>query len=150
MGRAVVQEVLELAGVEFELVEHEPTARALALIDGDLVRLVAIPSDGRLDFERARRALRAGPQLRLATAAEVAEDFPAFDPGELPPLGHEAAPEVVDLGLFYLDELVLTGGVRLDVRDLLRLCEPRVADVCLSRRTGGRSPWSSVRRRPPV
>lgn len=148
MGPTVVQEVLELAGVEFDVVDGEPTARTVALVDGDVVRLVVIPASGRLDLQRAARALRTGAALRLATDAEVAEDFPAFAPGELPPLGHEAVPELVDLGLFYLDELVLAGGVRLDVRDLLRLCEPRVADVCLNRRTGGRSPRSSGRTPP--
>jgi prolyl-tRNA editing enzyme YbaK/EbsC (Cys-tRNA(Pro) deacylase) len=147
MGRTVVQEVLELAGVEFDVVRRAPTAQTLALVDNGLVRLVVIPAGNRLDFQRARRALHAGPRLRAATAEEVIEDFPAFAPGELPPLGHEAVPEVVDLGIFYLDELVVSGGVRLDVRDLLRLCEPRVADVSLNPRTGERSPWRSVRRR---
>src|SRR3954447_7031591 len=132
MGSAVVQEVLELAGVPFELVEREATARAVVLLDDELVRLVVIGSGDRLDFARARQALRAGPGLRAATYAEVAEDFPDFDPRTLPPLGHEAVPEVVDLGLLY-DEVVLDGGVRIDARDLLRLCEPRVADISLRR-----------------
>jgi prolyl-tRNA editing enzyme YbaK/EbsC (Cys-tRNA(Pro) deacylase) len=148
MRSAVVQEVLELAGIPFELVGHEPTVRTVVLVDGAAVRLVVIPTRDRVDLERARRALRAGPALRLATADEVAEDFPGFDPRTLPPLGHEAVPEVVCLGLLYLDDVVLDGGVRLDPRDLLRLCEPRVADICLSRRTGDRSPWSSARRPP--
>jgi prolyl-tRNA editing enzyme YbaK/EbsC (Cys-tRNA(Pro) deacylase) len=134
MGSAVVQEVLELAGIPFQLVRREPTARTVVLIDGGAVRLVVIPAKDRLDLERTRRALRAGPALRAATAAEVAEDFPGFDPRTLPPLGHAAVPEVICLGLLYLDEVVLDGGVRLDPRDLLRLCEPRVADICL----GGR------------
>jgi hypothetical protein len=107
-----------------------------------------IPAAERLDVERARRALRAGRGLRLATDAEVAEDFPAFAPDELLPLGHEAVPELMDLGLLYLDALVLDGGVQIDPRDLLRLCEPRVADVCVSPRTDGRSLPSSARRRP--
>lgn len=146
MGRIVVQEVLELAGIEFDVVDREPTAATLALLDGDLVRLVVIPSGARLDLARARVALRAGPELRLASADEVAEDFPAFAPGELPPFGHEAVPEVVDLGLLYVAELVLAGGVRVDVRDLLRLCEPRVA--CITLHTGERFPARSARRRP--
>jgi prolyl-tRNA editing enzyme YbaK/EbsC (Cys-tRNA(Pro) deacylase) len=148
MGNAVVQEVLELAGVPYQLVGREPTATTVALIDGGLVRLVVIPAGDRLDLERARRALRAGRDLRAATAAEIADDFPDFEPDALPPLGHEAVPDVVDLGLLYLDELVLAGGVRLDPRDLLRLCEPRVADVCANPRRGGRSPWRSVRTPP--
>lgn len=149
MGSAVVQDVLELAGVPFELVRREATARTVVLIDGDLLRLVVIPVGDGLDLERTRRALRAGPGLRAATTAEVAEDFPGFDPRALPPLGHEAVPELVCLGVLYLDDVVLDGGVKLDARDLLRLCEPRVADICLNRRTAGRSPWSSGRR-PPI
>ena len=142
---AVVQEVLELAGVPFELVERETTARAVVLLDDDLVRLVVIGAGDRLDLARARHALHASPALRAATYAEIAEDFPDFDPRTLPPLGHEAVPEVVDLGLLY-DDVVLDGGVRIDPRDLLRLCEPRVADISLRR--GDRSPWRSARRRP--
>jgi prolyl-tRNA editing enzyme YbaK/EbsC (Cys-tRNA(Pro) deacylase) len=148
MSSAVVQEVLELAGVAYELVDREATTRTVVLIDGGVVRLVVIPAGDRLDLERARRALRAGPGLRPATATEVADDFPDFEPGALPPLGHEAVPEVVDLGLLYLDEVVLAGGVRLDARDLLRLSEPRVADLCVTPRTGGRWPTSSARRPP--
>jgi prolyl-tRNA editing enzyme YbaK/EbsC (Cys-tRNA(Pro) deacylase) len=148
MGNAVVQEVLQLAGVPFELVDRPATTRTVVLIDGDVVRLVVIPADDRLDLERTRRALRAGPGLRLATVHEIAEDFPGFDPRELPPLGHEAVPEAVCLSLLYLDDVVVDGGVRIDPRDLLRLCEPRVADLCISRRTGDRSSWRSARRPP--
>ena len=146
MGSAVVQEVLELAGVPYELVEREATVRAVVLLDDDLVRLVVIGAGDRLDLTRARQALRAGPGLRAASYAESAEDFPEFEPGSLPPLGHEAVPEVIDLGLFYDDDVVLDGGVRIDPRDLLRLCEPRVADISLRR--GDRSPWRSGRTPP--
>ncbi len=146
MGSAVVQEVLELAGVAYQLVEREATARAVVLLDDDLVRLVVIHADDGLDLARVRQALRAGPGLRAASLAEIAEDFPEFEPRSLPPLGHEAVPEVIDLGLLYDDAVVLDGGVRIDPRDLLRLCEPRVADISLRR--GDRSPWRSGRRPP--
>jgi prolyl-tRNA editing enzyme YbaK/EbsC (Cys-tRNA(Pro) deacylase) len=147
-GVSVAREVLDVAGVEYVLVDARATVRTLVLNDGDVLRLVVIPAGEQLDLERARRALRADRGLRLATDAEVAEDFPAFAPDALPPLGHEAVPELIDLGLLYLDALVLDGGVRIDPRDLLRLCEPRVADVCVSPRTGGRSLPSSGRRPP--
>jgi hypothetical protein len=107
---------------------------------------VVIPGAARVHRGRARQALRAGPGLRAATSAEIAEDFPDFDPKSLPPLGHEAVPEVIDLGLLYDDDVVLDGGVSIDPRDLLRLCEPRVADISLRR--GDRSPWRSGRRPP--
>jgi prolyl-tRNA editing enzyme YbaK/EbsC (Cys-tRNA(Pro) deacylase) len=145
----VVQEVLDLAGVPYELVKTPATARTIVLIDGDRVRMVVIPAGDRIDLERTRRALRAGPGLRLATTAEIAEDFPCFDPRALPPLGHEAVPEAVCLSLLYLDEVIVDGGVKIDPRDLLRLFEPRVADLCISpRRTGDQSPWRSARRPP--
>jgi prolyl-tRNA editing enzyme YbaK/EbsC (Cys-tRNA(Pro) deacylase) len=146
MGSAVVQEVLELAGVAYALEERQATARAVVLLDDDLVRLVVIHADDRLDLTRARQALRAGPGLRTASYAEIAEDFPEFEPRSLPPLGHEAVPEVIDLGLLYDDDVVLDGGVVIDPRDLLRLCEPRVADISLRR--GDRSPWRTGRRPP--
>jgi prolyl-tRNA editing enzyme YbaK/EbsC (Cys-tRNA(Pro) deacylase) len=132
MGSAVVQEVLELAGIPYELVDRAATVRTVVLVDGGLLRLVVIPAAERLDLERARRALNACRGLRAATNAEVAEDFPDFDPATLPPLGHEAVPEVVSLALLYLDEVVLDGGILIDARDLLRLCEPRVAEISQS------------------
>jgi prolyl-tRNA editing enzyme YbaK/EbsC (Cys-tRNA(Pro) deacylase) len=148
MGSTVIQEVLQLAGVPYEVVDREPTARTVVLVDGSVLRLVVIPSDDRLDLERTRRALRAGPALRPATLEEIAEDFPGFDARSLPPLGHESVPEAVCINVLYLDELVVYGGVRLDPRELLRLLEPRVADLCLSPRRAGRSPWRSGRRPP--
>jgi prolyl-tRNA editing enzyme YbaK/EbsC (Cys-tRNA(Pro) deacylase) len=73
--------------------------------------------------------------LRLATEDELRRDFPGFDVGALPPFGLEPVPEVVDIRLVYRDKLLCAGGdhrhgVRLDPRDLLRLAEPRVADIC--------------------
>jgi len=55
-------------------------------------------------------------------------------------------PEVIDLGLLYDDDVVLDGGVVIDPRDLLRLCEPRVADISLRR--GDRSPRRTGHRPP--
>jgi prolyl-tRNA editing enzyme YbaK/EbsC (Cys-tRNA(Pro) deacylase) len=138
-GVSVAREVLDVAGVEYALVDLEATVRTVVLNDRDVLRLVVIPAGERLDVERTRRALRADRGLRLATEEEVAEDFPDFAPDALLPLGHEAVPELVDVGLLYLDAVVLDGGVRIDPRDLLWLCEPRVADVCVSPRTARRS-----------
>jgi prolyl-tRNA editing enzyme YbaK/EbsC (Cys-tRNA(Pro) deacylase) len=149
MGDRLVHDVLQLAGIAYDVVDAAATARTVVLIDGDRVRLVVIPAGERLDLERTRRALRARPQLRPATVSEIAEDFPCFDPRALPPIGHEAVPEAVCLSLLYLDDVIVDGGVRIDPRDLLRLFEPRVADLCISpRRRDGRSPWRSARRPP--
>jgi prolyl-tRNA editing enzyme YbaK/EbsC (Cys-tRNA(Pro) deacylase) len=44
-------------------------------------------------------------------------------------------PEVVDVRLLYRDHVVFPGGdhrhaIRLDPRELIRLSEPRVGDIC--------------------
>jgi prolyl-tRNA editing enzyme YbaK/EbsC (Cys-tRNA(Pro) deacylase) len=44
-------------------------------------------------------------------------------------------PEIIDVHLLYHERIVCAGGdhrhaLRLDPRDLLRVCEPRVASLC--------------------
>src|SRR4051794_36098792 len=104
MTVAIVVRYLEEAGVEHEGLEHEPTfstleeaeavgadarhtAKTLALHDHGGWRLAVLPASHRLDLERARRLLGATRHLRLASEEEMAEAFPAFDVGALPPVG---------------------------------------------------------------
>jgi Ala-tRNA(Pro) deacylase len=152
-GVAVVARFLEEAGVEHELIAHEPTyssideaeavhddprhgAKTLALHDRDGWRIAVLPANHRLDLDRARRLLGATSHLRLATEQEMAEAFPAFDVGAMPPVGPMLPlPEVIDVRLLYRDHVVCPGGdhshaIRIDPRDLVRLAEPRVGDIC--------------------
>jgi Ala-tRNA(Pro) deacylase len=152
-GVAVVARFLAEAGIAHEILEHEPTystlgeaeavhadprhsAKTLALHDREGWRLAVLPANHRLDLERARRLLGGTRHLRLATEEEMAAAFPAFDVGALPPVGPMLPlPEVVDVRLLYRDHVVCPGGdhrhaVRLDPRDLVRLSEPRVGDIC--------------------
>jgi Ala-tRNA(Pro) deacylase len=152
-GVAVVARFLTKAGVAHEVVEHEPTyasadeaqavhddpqheAKTLALHDRDGWRIAVLPASHRLDLDRARRLLGATGHLRLATEQEMAEAFPAFDVGAMPPVGPMLPlPEVVDVRLLYRDHVVCPGGdhshaIRMDPRDLVRLAEPRVGDIC--------------------
>ena len=143
---------LDDAGVRYELIEHAVTytaadearaanrnerctAKTLILLDRDRVRVAVIPANRRLDLDRARRTLRAGRHLRLAGEDEVAARFPGYDVGAVPPFAAEAHPEVVDVRLLYRDRVLCAAGdhrhsVLIDPRDLLRLAEPRVADIC--------------------
>jgi Ala-tRNA(Pro) deacylase len=143
---------LNTAGVAYELVEHTPaftavdeaaaagsdpteTAKTLTLVDHDRFMLAVIPASRRLDLGRARRALHGSRHLRLATEDEVAARFPQFEVGAVPPFAAEAAPEVIDSRLLYHDTVLCAAGdhrhsVRLDPRELFRLAEPRVADIC--------------------
>jgi Ala-tRNA(Pro) deacylase len=150
---ARLAQLLDEAGVEHELVEHpaaftavdeaavagvEPTrvAKTLVLHDRDGYRLAVIPAGKRLDLARARDALRATRHLRLATEEEIQVAFPGFEVGAVPPLGDSLpVPEVVDIRLLYRERVLCAAGdhrhgVLLDPRELLRVAEPRVADVC--------------------
>jgi Ala-tRNA(Pro) deacylase len=152
-GVAVVARFLEQAGVEYEVLEHDETfaaideaeavgelptvtVKTLALLDRGGWRIAVLPSSKRIDLERARRLLAATAHLRLGTEQEMAAAFPEFDVGALPPVGPMLPlPEVVDVRLLYRDHVVCSSGdhrhaIRLDPRDLVRLAEPRVGDIC--------------------
>ncbi len=144
---------LDASGVSHEVVEHaasytaadearaagqEPseTAKTLVLIDHGEPRLAVIPAARRLDLERASRVLHADRHLRLATEEEAAEAFPEYEVGALPPFAAGLAPEIVDTRLLYVDRILCAAGdhrhgVLLAPRDLVRMAEPRVADICV-------------------
>jgi len=152
-GVAIVRRFLEDAGIEHEVLEHAPTysaldearavgadaghsAKTLALHDHDGWRLAVLPANQHLDIERARRLLRATRHLRLGTEDEMQAAFPDYEVGALPPVGPMLPlPEVIDIRLLYRNHVVCAGGdhrhaIRLSPRDLVRLLEPRVGDIC--------------------
>ena len=149
-GVGLVIRRLERARVAHEIVEHSPTfsalqeaaaARAelrytvktLVLHDRAGLRLAVLPADRRLDLDKARRLLEGTRHLRLATEREIVASFPDFDAGALPPL--LPIPVVVDVQLLFRQIVLCSGGdnrhsIRLDPRELIRLAEPRVGDIC--------------------
>lgn len=152
-GVALVTAYLREAGIAHDVVEHAPTysaieearvaheeprhaAKTLLLHDRGGWRIAVVPANRRLAMEKARRLLGASSHLRLATEEEMAAAFPAFDVGALPPVGPQLPlPEVVDVRLIYRDRVLCAGGdhrhsLRLDPRDLVRVAEPRVGDLC--------------------
>ena len=140
------------AGVHDRLVEHQAaytaadeataagvdlpaTVKTLVLIDHHRVRLALIPASHRLDLARARAVLACGRHLRLASEDELGNHFPQFPVGALPPYAAGALPEVIDIRLLYRDSVLCAAGdhrhsLLLDPRELFRLAEPRVADIC--------------------
>ncbi len=166
-GIEAVTAFLEAEGVRHEVVEHRPTfsaaaearaagaepreaAKTLALRDHDAYRMAVIPATHRLDLHRMRELLGASSHLRLATEAELEQDFPMFDVGAMPPLGPMIPmPEVIDVHLLYHERILCAGGdhrhaLKMDPRDLLRVCEPRVASICES--SEGRSRFRDLPR----
>ena len=152
-GIDAVTAFLEAQGIRYDVLEHRPTfsaaaearaagaepreaAKTLALRDRAGYRMAVIPASHRLDLHRTRELLGATSHLRLATEEELERDFPMFEVGAMPPLGPMMPmPEIVDVHLLYHDGVLCAGGdhrhsVRLDPRDLVRVCEPRVASLC--------------------
>jgi Ala-tRNA(Pro) deacylase len=152
-GIELVRSFLDRAGIAHDVVEHQPTysaieearaareeprhtAKTLLLHDRGGWRIAVLPANRRLDLERARRLLGASSHLRLATEDEMRTEFPSFDVGALPPVGPMLPlPEVLDVRLLYHESVLCAGGdhrhaVRLDPRDLVRVAEPRVGDLC--------------------
>jgi Ala-tRNA(Pro) deacylase len=166
-GVGIVARFLEEAGVEYQVLEHEPTfssadeaeavhedarhsAKTLALHDHGGWRIAVLPANHRLDLERARKLLGGTRHLRLGTEEEMAEAFPGFDVGALPPVGPMLPlPEVIDVRLLYQDHVICAGGdhrhaIRIDPRDLIRLSEPRVGDICERDRLQHRKGFSEL------
>ena len=148
---ARLAQFLQETGIEHELVEHPATftaaaeagatgsapagvAKTLVLHDRDGYRLAVIPATRGLDLARARAALRATRHLRLATEQEIQDAFPDSEVGALAPFG-ASLPEAVDIRLLYRERIMCAAGdhrhgVLVDPRELLRVAEPRVADIC--------------------
>jgi len=148
-----VTDWLDERGVEYELTTHAETfnaaaearaagvpagyvAKTIVLHEEGSYRLVVIPASRRLDLSRLRELSGGSPRLRLASEHEMARDFPDFEVGAVPPFGPLLpAPEIVDIRLLYHDRILCGAGdhrhaVSLDPRDLLRMAEPHIADIC--------------------
>jgi Ala-tRNA(Pro) deacylase len=120
-------------------VEPDDAAKTVVLRDGAGYRLVVIPASCHLDMRKLRELIGAGHEVRLATEHEIADGFGgSFEVGALPPFGPllDDAPEIVDRRLLDHDRVMCSGGdhrhgLMLDPREILRVCDPQVADVCL-------------------
>jgi Ala-tRNA(Pro) deacylase len=152
-GIAAVVRYLDDQGVRHEIIEHRTThtavaearaagvppedaAKTIALRDEQGYRLAVIPASARLDLGKVRALLGAGKALRLATEEEMASDFEDFEVGALPPFGPLLpAAEILDRRLLEHERILCSGGdhrhgVLVDPREIVRVADPRVADVC--------------------
>jgi len=158
-GSAAVAEYLDGLGVAYELVEHPPTTSAAAEADatqrpaGQVAKTVVlqyglgyalaiVPASERLDLRKVRGLFGAPKDLRFATEAEIARDFPALEVGAVPPLGPMLPmAEVIDRRLVAQSKILCAGGdhehsIVLDPHDVVRLTGATVADVCADPRSG--------------
>jgi len=147
-----VHDLLERAGVAHRMVPHPPTytaasdaqaaglpparvAKTVVTIDEGALHLAVVPASRRLDLHRLRTALHVGEHLRLATEDELAEAFPEFEVGAIPPLGRLiGAEQIVDALLAYEPEILIPAGdhahgALVSPEDLVRAASARVADI---------------------
>jgi len=109
----------------------------VVLHDTDGYRIAIIPASERVDVDKARKVFGASADMRLATEREIAQDFPAFDPGALPPFrGLLGTPEVLDTRLLHYHRILCSAGdhrhtLKISPEEIQRVGEPAVADVCV-------------------
>ena len=146
--------VLEQAGVEYDLLSHPHTERAVdeaealglpprgvaktlvLTTNGGHVRVV-LPASERIDVRKVRDHVEGGKEkVHLATEDELARDYPEFELGAVPPFGGTDRDRVlVDPRIAEQPSVVLEAGtheqsVRLATADLLELTKAEVVDVC--------------------
>jgi Ala-tRNA(Pro) deacylase len=157
---ADVTRLLEEAGIDFDVLEHAHTERAvdeaaalgigpeevaktLVLVaPGKNVRAVLAASE-RIDLHKVAAVLGlSGKKVHLASEDDLARSYPDFELGAVPPLGGRDDQVIVDERLAGRDSVVLEAGahdrsVRLKAADLVRLSQAQVADICREEPTAG-------------
>jgi Ala-tRNA(Pro) deacylase len=157
---ADVTRLLDESGVDFDVLDHAHTERAvdeaaalgvgpeevaktLVLVaPGSNVRAVLAASE-RIDLDKVAAVLGiSGKRVHLASEDDLARPYPDFDLGAVQPLGGREDRVIVDERLAARDSVVLEAGshersVRLKAADLLRLTKAQVADICRAEPTAG-------------
>ena len=157
-----VTSVLEEAGIDHDVLEHEHTeraadeAKALGVATEEVAKTLVLaspsgnlravlPASERIDLGKVADLLEAAhKEVHLATEDDMKRDYPDFDLGAVPPFGGKEGDRVIiDSRLAARDSVVLEAGthersVRLKAADLVRLTQAEVSDICrLEERTAG-------------
>ena len=149
---ADVVDFLEEAGIDFDVLEHPHTVRAVdeaaalgvraeevaktlvVIAPSGNVRAVLAASE-RIDLHKVATVLAVGgKKVHLASEDDLARDYPEFDLGAVPPFGGREDQVLVDERLAGRDSVVVEAGshdrsVRLKPADLLRLTGAEVVDI---------------------
>ena len=143
---------LEEAGIEYEVLEHEHTERAideaaaLGIGPDEVAKTLVVttpegnvravlPASERIDLHKVAELVGAsGKQVRLASEDELARDYPDFELGTVPPFSGRADRVILDARLANRDSVVLEAAshdrsVRMKTADLVRLTDAEVADI---------------------
>jgi Ala-tRNA(Pro) deacylase len=147
-ARARLKGFLRDHGVSFNVVEHprsesavaearavhlpaEQTAKTIVLRASGGWRFAVICGSDRLDLHKAADALGVSRrELRFASEADMAADFPAYEAGAIPPLGPGTPAELIDLRLLAYGQVLCPAGdhehsLLVDPADIVRVTGAR-------------------------
>jgi Ala-tRNA(Pro) deacylase len=150
--RVQLKEYLRAHGVSFDVIEHnrsesaraeakavhmpaEQTAKTVVLHTPSGYRFAVIPASDRLDLHKAAAALDISRhELRFATEADIAADFPAYEVGAIPPIGPDTPAELIDLRLLDYQRVVCPAGdhehsLVVDPLDIVRITGAPTLDL---------------------
>lgn len=151
MNVSEIQEALDRAHVDFDLIAHRRTetaadeARAVGVSPDEVAKTIVLASGGgfvravipaskRLDLYKVRELLD-DSNARLAREEEVVFAYPVYELGAVPPFGGPGGERVlVDRGLADRVFVALEAGTQresiwLRMADLLELSHAEVADI---------------------
>jgi Ala-tRNA(Pro) deacylase len=146
-----LEEELERARINFDLIEHRRTetagdeasalgvppddvAKTIVLSSGESYVRAVVPASERLDLHKVRELL-GDKSARLASEGELVLAYPMYELGAVPPFGVPAGDRVLfDRRLAQHDSVVFEAGshnesVRLKTVDLIRLSGAEVKDI---------------------
>ncbi len=101
----------------------------------DGYRFAVSSGSDRLDLHKAAAALGLGRhELRFATEAEMAADFPAYEIGATPPLGPDTLVELIDPRLLDYGHVLCSVGdhehsLKVDPADIVRVTGALTVDL---------------------
>jgi Ala-tRNA(Pro) deacylase len=147
-GRALLKAYLRDHGVSFDVVEHarsesavaeaqavhlpvEQTAKTVVLHAPGGYRFAVVRGSDRLDLNKAADALGVRRhELRFASEADMAADFPAYEVGAIPPIGPDTPAELMDVGLLDYGQVLCPAGdhehsLLIDPADIVRVTGAR-------------------------
>jgi Ala-tRNA(Pro) deacylase len=151
-GRAQLTEYLRDHGVGFDVVEHahsessvaearaahlpaEQAAKTVVLKTTAGYRFAVISASDRLDLHKAAAALGISRhELRFASDADMAADFPSYEVGAIPPIGPDTPAELIDPRLLDYGKVVCPAGdhehsLLIDPLDIVRVTGARTLDL---------------------
>lgn len=111
-------------------------AKVVMVKAGPDLKMLVLPADHRVDFDRLREVLGVR-EVRLAQEAEFRDVFPGCEVGAMPPFGNlYGLPVYMDRALESQEEIVFNAGTHtltatMALRDYLALVKPTVASFAV-------------------